>query len=135
LCLTAVQFPRGHVGLLLAIACPKRHGLDHWHGRRQERQPHTGRERQADFGDHGRLARRRHDADGNFQFNAIQAGSYKISIAHPGFKGYEKKNIQLTPNENLSAGAIRLELGDVSESVTVRADGAAVQIASGERPA
>ncbi len=73
------------------------------------------------------------DADGNFQFNAIQAGSYKISIAHPGFKGYEKKNIQLTPNESLSAGAIRLELGDVSESVTVRADGAAVQIASGER--
>ena len=73
------------------------------------------------------------DADGNFQFNAIQAGSYRLSIAHPGFKSYEKRDIQLTPNESRSTGSIRLDLGDVAESVTVRADGAAVQIASGER--
>ena len=73
------------------------------------------------------------DPAGNFQFNVIQAGSYTLTIEHPGFKRYEKKNIELTPNENLSAGAIHLDLGDVTDSVVVRADSATVQIASGER--
>jgi hypothetical protein len=73
------------------------------------------------------------DPSGNFQFNAIQAGSYSLSVEHPGFKRYEKKNIQLTPNESISLGAIHLDLGDVSDSVVVRADSATVQTASGER--
>src|SRR6266568_637091 len=73
------------------------------------------------------------DPSGNFQFNAIQAGSYTLSVEHPGFKRYEKKNIQLTPNESISLGAIHLDLGDVTDSVVVSADIAMVQIASGER--
>jgi hypothetical protein len=73
------------------------------------------------------------DADGNFQFNAILPGGYTLAIEHPGFKRYVKQDIQLTPNENLSVGTARLEVGEVSESVTVKAEGAAVQTASGER--
>src|SRR5579864_5899696 len=73
------------------------------------------------------------DPAGNFQFNVIQAGSYTLTVEHPGFKRYEKKNIELTPNENLSAGTIHLDLGEVTDSVVVRADSATVQIASGER--
>jgi len=73
------------------------------------------------------------DSSGNFQFNAIQAGNYSLSVEHPGFKRYEKKNIQLTPNESVSLGAIHLDLGDVTDSVVVRADSATVQTASGER--
>lgn len=73
------------------------------------------------------------DQDGNFQFNAIQPGNYTLVAELAGFKKYEKKNIELTPNESLAAGIIKLEVGDVSESVTVSADGAVVQTASGER--
>src|SRR5258708_33775172 len=41
--------------------------------------------------------------------------------------------MELKGNERLGVGELRLELGDVSESVTVRAEVAAVQTASGER--
>src|SRR5260370_38372554 len=58
---------------------------------------------------------------------------YRISVKHPGFKTYERREIELTGNQSLALGELRLELGDVSESVTVRAEVAAVQTASGER--
>src|SRR6266446_7295610 len=73
------------------------------------------------------------DPSGNFHFNAIQGRQLYSIRQHPGFKGYEKKNIQLTPNESISLGAIHLDLGEITESVVVSADIATVQIASGER--
>jgi hypothetical protein len=73
------------------------------------------------------------DPDGNFQLNAIQPGNYKLAVEHPGFKRYEKQAIELTPNEKLALSAISLDIGDVSESVTVKAEGVAIQSASGER--
>src|SRR5205085_10428819 len=73
------------------------------------------------------------DGDGNFQLNAIQPGNYKLAVEHPGFKRYEKSAIELTPNEKLAVGTISLDIGDVSESVTVKAEGVFVQSASGER--
>lgn len=73
------------------------------------------------------------DSEGKFVFNAVAAGIYKISVACSGFKGYEQSDIELTPNQSLSLGEIKLEVGAVTESVTVVASGAAVQTTSGER--
>src|SRR5437016_2545489 len=73
------------------------------------------------------------DADGNFQLNAIKPGNYKLAAEHPGFKRYEKSGIELTPNEKLAVGTIQLDVGEVTESITVKAEGPAVQTASGER--
>jgi hypothetical protein len=73
------------------------------------------------------------DPDGNFQFNAIAAGEYTLTIERAGFKRYVKQNIQLTPNEQLAVGAIQLSVGEVTESITVQAQGAAVQTSTGER--
>lgn len=73
------------------------------------------------------------DERGNFEFNAIPPGSYALIVEHSGFKRYEKKGLDLPPDEHLSVGTIRLELGKVSDYVTVRAEGATVQTASGER--
>ena len=73
------------------------------------------------------------NADGAFEFPAIGAGIYRLSFKHHGFKTAERGNIEITPNQNLAVGAIALAVGEVSESVTVTADVATVQTASGER--
>ncbi len=71
--------------------------------------------------------------DGNFRFNAILPGAYSLDVKHPGFKNYRRTDVQLTPNENHVTNTIRMELGDVTESITVAAEAATVQISSGER--
>jgi hypothetical protein len=73
------------------------------------------------------------DSNGNFQLNAILAGVYTLTIEHRGFKSFSKRGIELGPNESLSAGTLNLDVGDVTESVTVRADVATVQTTGGER--
>ncbi|MBI3209867.1 MAG: carboxypeptidase regulatory-like domain-containing protein [Candidatus Solibacter usitatus] len=73
------------------------------------------------------------DSAGNYQFNAIAAGNYRLTVRHPGFKAYERKAIELTANQSLSMGIIRMDVGDVSESITVSAEVNTVQITSGER--
>src|SRR5215471_1347855 len=73
------------------------------------------------------------NSDGNFEFPAIAAGHYDLSASHPGFKTARRSDIELTPNQNLAVPPIKLDVGDVAESVTVKAEAATVQTASGER--
>src|SRR5260370_2963411 len=75
------------------------------------------------------------DANGTFAFLNILPGQYTLSIAAQGFKGLEKKNINLTSSERVPLGRIALPLGAATESVTVVAQGAAVQTESSERSA
>ncbi len=72
-------------------------------------------------------------ADGNFNLNAIQPGMYSLIVEFAGFKNYERRDIELTPGENLALGELKMEIGNVSDSVTVTSEIAAVQTASGER--
>lgn len=72
--------------------------------------------------------------DGDFEFNAVQSGNYHAEVLSSGFKKFEQPGIELTAGQSLSLGDINLTIGDVSTSVTVRAEGAVqVQTASGER--
>ncbi len=73
------------------------------------------------------------DHVGNFVFSSVLPGSYTLAIEHPGFKKYEQINVNLSSNERLSLGEVRLELGLLSESVTVTAQSASVQTATAER--
>ena len=73
------------------------------------------------------------DDNGNFLFNGILAGNYNLIVSHSGFKKHQTSKLELNPNERLSVPAIKLDLGDVSESITVAAEALTVQIASGER--
>jgi hypothetical protein len=73
------------------------------------------------------------DADGNFLFNAVLPGSYTLAVEQSGFKKYLRQNLQLTPDEKLSAGEIELAIGDVTDSITVKTESAMVQTASSER--
>lgn len=70
---------------------------------------------------------------GDFTFTNVVPGEYEITISVPGFKKLERKSVNLTASETLSLGALRLEVGAVTETVTVAAQGASVQTASSER--
>jgi carboxypeptidase family protein/TonB-dependent receptor-like protein len=72
---------------------------------------------------------------GDFVFTAIQPGRYMVAVQAAGMKRLEKKNLNLTAAERLSVGELTLEVGTVSESVTVTAQGTPVQTTSQERSA
>ncbi len=71
--------------------------------------------------------------NGSFAFPGLAPGQYRLQISREGFKQAERRNLNLTASETLSAGEIQLQVGSTSESVTVTAEGATVQTASAER--
>ena len=73
------------------------------------------------------------DITGNFVFTGLEAGEYSLAIAKEGFKRFESKEIHLVSGQRLAAGTVTLELGTTSETITVRAESAAVQTQSAER--
>lgn len=75
------------------------------------------------------------DALGEFVFPSVQPGTFLISVAAPGFKTLTKQNVILTASERLSAGTFRMQIGGVSQSITVQAQVTPVQTESGERSA
>jgi len=73
------------------------------------------------------------DLQGLFVLSGLLPGSYTLSISKPGFKGFEQKDTVLTASERRSVGDILLELGAITERITVTAVGSAVQTVSAER--
>src|SRR5262245_51594999 len=65
--------------------------------------------------------------NGVLTFVALQPGSYTVTAERSGFKAFERTGIRLSANERLALGDISLSIGSVSETVTVSAQGAAVQ--------
>ena len=72
---------------------------------------------------------------GAFNFPALPPGNYRLRVAQPGFRGFERDGMTLPANERLSLGEIALEVGEVTDTVRVSAEGAAVQTASSETSA
>jgi Carboxypeptidase regulatory-like domain len=73
------------------------------------------------------------DNDGRFVFTELLPGTYSISIQNPGFKKYEQTGISVTATERVTLPAISLQLGAVSETISVTGQTAAVQTESSER--
>jgi carboxypeptidase family protein len=69
---------------------------------------------------------------GDFVFTAIPPGAYTVTVELPGMKRLEKTNINLTGSERLPIGDLALQVGAVSDSVTVEAEGTVVQTQSAE---
>ena len=63
---------------------------------------------------------------GLYEFRALPRGLYTLHVEMAGFKKSETKNLQLTVAQTMQID-IKLELGQVSESVTVEATAAQVQ--------
>src|SRR5919202_2016021 len=60
------------------------------------------------------------DAAGNYQFVNLLPGTYKLEVESPGFKHYNRERIRVEVESTLRIDA-PLEVGDVSEAVTVSA--------------
>ncbi len=73
--------------------------------------------------------------DGSFVFINVQPGTYTLTAQRAGFKRFEKTNLVLAPDDRLAAGDLKLDVGDVTETVQVVAQGSAVQVDSSERSA
>ena len=73
--------------------------------------------------------------DGVFIITNLLAGTFDLSVTVQGFKPYEQKDIVLGATERLALRAIALEIGGLSEVVTVASESVRVQTTSGERSA
>src|SRR5437867_5148953 len=73
------------------------------------------------------------DSVGRFFFPQVPPGAYKMSVEIAGFKKQERTGIVLAANDKLTLGDIAVEVGAVSETVTVSAEATQVQAESAER--
>src|SRR6478672_7368821 len=73
------------------------------------------------------------DATGNFLFAQLLAGDYTLTISAPGFKKHEEKDIVLSSSERAVVRPITLEVGAITESISVTAEAAKLQTQSAER--
>ncbi len=64
---------------------------------------------------------------GNFVFAALAPSTYTLSVQSEGFQAYEQTGIVINANQSLAVGSIALAIGAVTETVTVAAEGAAVE--------
>jgi hypothetical protein len=71
--------------------------------------------------------------DGAFVFPDLLAGKYDVTVTVSGFKTYEQKGISLASTERVALRAIALEVGGLSETVTVQAEAVQVQTTNGAR--
>ena len=60
-------------------------------------------------------------------------GSYTVAVKATGFKSYAQKDINLASSDTRDLGRIALELGTVTQEVSVTATAQQVQVASSEK--
>jgi len=75
------------------------------------------------------------DANGAFVITNLLAGTYDVRVTLPSFKTYEQKGVVLSATERVSLPPITLEVGGVTETISVQAEAAKIQTQSGERSA
>ena len=73
------------------------------------------------------------NSSGLFRFPNVLPGTYTITIRAPGFKTYIQSDIALSASETRDLGTIRLELGAVTEEISVTAEATPLQVASAEK--
>jgi hypothetical protein len=71
--------------------------------------------------------------DGNFSLTPLLPGNYTIKIEAQGFKGYESSNLKLDQTQIMNLGVIALEVGAVSESISVESQIPVVDTATAQR--
>lgn len=71
--------------------------------------------------------------NGDFIFADVQPGTFTVIVKAKGFKEYRQVDLALSASQVLSAGTLTLQLGEVSESVTVSAEITPLQSGSSER--
>jgi uncharacterized surface anchored protein len=57
--------------------------------------------------------------DGAFLLSPLLPGKYSVKIEVQGFKGYDATNLTLVQNQIMNLGSILLQLGQITESISV----------------
>jgi len=70
-------------------------------------------------------------SDGVYNFPDLPLGSYRLRVSHPGFKAVEWTSIVLHVADSVVIN-VKLEVGPVSEQVTVEASAIQVETTSGD---
>ncbi|HET6862180.1 MAG TPA: carboxypeptidase regulatory-like domain-containing protein, partial [Pyrinomonadaceae bacterium] len=67
------------------------------------------------------------DEEGRYNFAALQPGRFVLKIERQGFQAYEQRDVILSANEKLALPDVKLQPGQVSETVSVTSEGAIVE--------
>jgi hypothetical protein len=70
---------------------------------------------------------------GYFQVSELLPGTYDLTVNSKGFKKYEQKAIVVTATERVTISTITLQVGELTETVSVAADAVRIQTESAER--
>jgi len=73
------------------------------------------------------------DSGGLFRFLEVNPSTYSITVRAAGFKAFTQNNIVVAANETRELGKMSLTIGNTSETITVMAEAAAIQLASSEK--
>jgi len=74
-------------------------------------------------------------ADGAFVFTPVLPGTYTITIEAPGFKKYEQKDVKVFASDRVTLGDLVLNVGALTETITVEASAVQVSTQGAEKPA
>ena len=72
-------------------------------------------------------------AAGDFVIAGVLPDSYTIEVTMPGFKTLTRQNVAVSGGERVAVGALKLEVGGMTEQVDVTSEAPLIQVQSGER--
>lgn len=72
---------------------------------------------------------------GTFNMIAVQPDTYNLRIEQRGFKVHERRGVSIAANEKVALGDIALQIGEVTETISVVGEAAQVQTDSSEHSA
>jgi hypothetical protein len=73
--------------------------------------------------------------EGVFVFNPLKVGTYTITVEAQGFKTYSQKNITLNVNDAIGLPPIAMQVGGVTETISVEANAVALETVTATRSA
>src|SRR5262245_11283377 len=73
--------------------------------------------------------------NGDFTFPAVAPDTYTVKIEKPGFRGLVRTGIVLTSTQRLSLGVLKLQVGELAQSVTVLQRGETVNTENAQNSA
>jgi hypothetical protein len=71
--------------------------------------------------------------EGFFSFPDLTPAAFTLTVEAPGFKLYRETGITIESGEQRSLGDLKLQVGRVSDSITIAADAVSVNLSTGER--
>src|SRR3569833_2712305 len=73
------------------------------------------------------------NGEGSFRFLDIGAGTYTLTVKANGFRTHVQKDIEVQTSATRDIGRVAMELGNITDQITVTADAANIELSSSEK--